>query len=171
MSTAITICSADETDVSRISEISEEAYRQMGHKDWFYRDDIECIRRHISQEGFILKAVVSEEIAGFLTVRYPGEAQDNLGTYLKLPPEEMQLVAHMETAAVEKNYRGLGIQKKLMEEGEEMLKKQCYKYLMGTAHPDNIYSVNNFLKLGYERIAEDEKYGGLPRCIFCRQIR
>lgn len=170
MSAAITICLADETDVPGISEISEESYRQMEHKEWFYRDDAACIRRHVSQEGFILKAVVSGETAGFLMVRCPKEAEDNLGVYLDLSPEEMHLAAHMETAAVKKKYRGLGIQKKLMAEGEEILKKQGYKYIMGTAHPDNVYSVNNFLKLGYKIIAEDKKYGGLPRCIFCRRI-
>lgn len=170
MQLPITICFADEGDVFRISEISEKAYRQMEHKDWFVRDDMECIKRHISQEGFILKAVVSGETAGFLMIRRPMDAEDNLGAYLDLDERERQLVAHMETAAVEENYRGLGIQKKLMAEGEEILKRQGCKYLMGTAHPDNIYSVNNFLKLGYEIAAEDKKYGGLPRYIFCRRI-
>lgn len=170
MQPEITICFAGEEDVFRISEISEEAYRQMEHKEWFVRDDMECIKRHIEQEGFILKALVSGETAGFLMVRRPGAAMDNLGAYLDLSEEERNLVAHMETAAVDINYRGLGIQKRLMAEGEAILRSQGYKYLMGTAHPDNLYSVNNFLKLGYEIIAEDKKYGGLSRYIFCRIV-
>ena len=38
------------------------------------------------------------------------------------------------------------------------------------AHPENIYSVNNFLQLDYEIVAEDNKYGGLPRYVFYKKI-
>lgn len=163
-----TICFAEKEDISVIEEMMSEAYCQIENPDWFYSDDAETLKRHIEEEGFILKAVVSGEIAGFLMIRYPKTSDDNLGSYLSLSTEEKNLVAHMETAVVRKEYRGRGFQKKLMEEGERRLKQKGYKYLMGTAHPDNVYSVNNFLKLGYEIVAEDMKYGGLPRYIFCR---
>ena len=71
-------------------------------------------------------------------------------------------MAHMESAAVSPDYRGYKLQRCLMDEGEKILKDTQYKYLMGTAHPENIYSVNNFLQLDYEIVAEDNKYGGLP---------
>ena len=41
---------------------------------------------------------------------------------------------------------------------------------MGTAHPENIYSVNNFLQLDYEIVAEDNKYGGRPGYVFFKKI-
>ena len=57
-----------------------------------------------------------------------------------------------------------------MAEGEKNLKDTQYKYLMGTAHPENIYSVNNFLQLDYEIVAEDNKYGGRPGYVFFKKI-
>ena len=67
-------------------------------------------------------------------------------------------------------YRGLRIQNKLMAKGFELLKETEYRYVMGTAHPDNIFSVNNFLKLGYEIVADVKKYGGLRRYVFHQTI-
>ena len=74
------------------------------------------------------------------------------------------------SAMVDEEFRGRGLQKELMKTAEEHLKFLGYHWLMGTAHPENVYSVNNFKKLGYEIVAEDLKYGGLPRCIFCKRI-
>lgn len=165
----IKICCADKGDVPKIAEIMEETYRQMEHPDWFCTDDEEFLERHIREEGFILKAETEGEIAGFLVVRYPDGAKDNLGSYLNFSEKEKSLVAHMESAAVRSIYRGNGIQKRLMAAGENMLWEKGYRCIMGTAHPDNRYSVNNFLKLGYEIVAEDLKYGGLRRYIFCRR--
>ena len=42
--------------------------------------------------------------------------------------------------------------------------------LLGTAHPDNVASVNTFLKLQYEQVMTKEKYGGMKRSIFCKEI-
>lgn len=168
MTIDIRISFACKEDVPAIFEIMESTYQKMERRDWFCIDDISFLYRHVCDEGFILKAEVSGELAGFLTVRYPGSAQDNLGSYLHLSADEKSLVAHMESAAVKEAFRGRGIQKKLMEEAEEILWQKGYRYLMGTAHPENQYSVNNFLKLGYEIVAEDLKYGGLPRYVFCR---
>lgn len=165
--TELRICRADERDVPEIAGIMEETYRQMEHPDWFCTDDADFLKRHICEEGFILKAEIEGETAGFLVVRYPGGAKDNLGSYLKLSEEEKKLVAHMESAAVRSGCRGHGIQKRLMAAGEEILWENGFRYIMGTAHPDNRYSVNNFLKLGYEIVAEDLKYGGLRRYVFC----
>lgn len=169
MSSDIKIGFAVKEDVPQIFGIMEETYRQMEHPDWFCIDDADFLYRHTAGEGFILKAEILGDIAGFLVIRCPGDAKDNLESYLNLPEEEKGLAAHMESAAVKEGYRGRGIQNKLMAEGERLLWEMGYRYLMGTAHPDNKYSVNNFLRLGYEIIAEDLKYGGLPRYVFCKK--
>ena len=90
--------------------------------------------------------------------------------FLNLNEEELTRVAHMEIAMVDEEFRGRGLQKELMKTAEEHLKFLGYHWLMGTAHPENVYSVNNFRKLGYEIVAKDLKYGGLPRYVFCKKI-
>lgn len=157
-------------DVPDIMMIMETACQLTKDAKWYSKDDEEFVKRHLEEEGFTLKAMKNGEIAGFLIVRYPGDAKDNLGEYIGLDEAHKREVAHMESAAVLPKYKGLGIQRCLMLYGENILKKQSYRYLMGTAHPENTYSVNNFLKLDYEIVTEVEKYGGLPRYVFCKEL-
>ena len=157
-------------DVPVILHIMDVAFKLIANPDWYCLDSEELVRAHIGEAGFTLKAVVDGEIAGFLSVRYPGTEEDNLGGYIGLGEEKKDLVAHMESAAVLPEYRGLRIQNRLMAEGFEILKNTEFKYVMGTAHPDNVFSVNNFLKLGYEIVADVEKYGGLRRYVFSKTI-
>lgn len=157
-------------DLPIIMDIMHKALELVEDKSWYAVDGEEFVGKCIEGQGFTLKAMVDGNIAGFLTVRYPWKDDDNLGDYIGLSEEEKMYVAHMESAAVLPEYRGLRIQNQLMAKGFELLKETEYKYVMGTAHPDNIFSVNNFLKLGYEIVADVKKYGGLRRYVFSQKI-
>lgn len=157
-------------DLPVIMNIMHKVLELVEDKSWYAVDSEEFVRNCIKGQGFTLKAMVDGEIAGFLTVRYPWKDDDNLGDYIGLSEDEKMFVAHMESAAVLPAYRGLRIQNKLMAKGFELLKDTEYKYVMGTAHPDNIFSVNNFKKLGYEIVADVKKYGGLRRYVFNQRI-
>ncbi len=76
----------------------------------------------------------------------------------------------MEIAMVRKAYSRAGSAKADDGSGRTVFERAGISFLMGTAHPENVYSVNKFKKLGYEIVAEDLKYGGLPRYIFCKEI-
>lgn len=157
-------------DLAAIMQIMHTALGLVEDKSWYAVDGEEFVGKCIEGQGFTLKAVVEGKIAGFLTIRYPWKEEDNLGDYIGLSEEEKMFVAHMESAAVLPEYRGLRIQNQLMAKGFELLKETDYKYVMGTAHPDNVFSVNNFLKLGYEIVADVKKYGGLRRYVFNQTI-
>ena len=157
-------------DLPIIMHIMHTALGLVEDKSWYAVDGEEFVAKCIEGQGFTLKAIVDEKIAGFLTVRYPWKEDDNLGDYIGLSENEKMYVAHMESAAVLPEYRGLRIQNQLMAKGFELLKETEYKYVMGTAHPDNVFSVNNFLKLGYEIVADVKKYGGLRRYVFSQII-
>ena len=157
-------------DLTTIMEIMHTALELVEDKSWYAVDSEEFVGKCIEGQGFTLKAMVDGNIAGFLTVRYPWKDDDNLGDYIGLSEEEKMFVAHMESAAVLPEYRGLRVQNQLMAKGFELLKETEYKYVMGTAHPDNIFSVNNFLKLGDEIVADVKKYGGLRRYVFNQTI-
>ena len=161
---------ATRKDLPTIMQIMHAALELTEDKSWYAVDGEEFVGKCIEGQGFTLKAIVDGQIAGFLTVRYPWKEEDNLGEYIGLSEEEKMYVAHMESAAVLPEYRGLRIQNQLMAKGFALLNQTEYKYVMGTAHPDNIFSVNNFLKLGYEIVADVKKYGGLRRYVFNQRI-
>lgn len=109
-------------------------------------------------------------LAGTFTLAFPDTGEDNLGRDAGLDPSELPLVAHMDIAAVLKEYRGYGIQKMLMEEAEKDAIALGYRYLMCTIHPGNIPSKRSALSLGYRVVATKEKYGGLPRDILLKEV-
>ncbi|MBO5352598.1 MAG: GNAT family N-acetyltransferase [Lachnospiraceae bacterium] len=158
-------------DVSVLQDIMETAIASIQQKDWYVADDREFIRRHIESEGYTLKYTTGNTIAGFLIVRHPAFAEDNLGRYLPdWTGETLKKVAHMESVAVLPEFRGQKIQKKLLQVAEKIEQERGTRYLMGTVHPENIYSAANLEQLGYECLLETEKYGGLRRKIVCKEL-
>lgn len=170
MDRKIVIQKATKEDTPAILALIKGVYAGIPDKTWFALDEDEDFIRNLERTGFGLTAFVDGELAGIFIARCTELGDGNLGHYLQLQPEELVKVAHMDVAMVRKEYRGLGIQKQLMEKAEEILMEQGYCYLMGTAHPDNVYSVNNFGKLGYRLVVKTLKYGGLPRCVFCKEV-
>lgn len=51
---------------------------------------------------------------------------------------------------VNPKYRGNGLQCQMLQELTKYCKKIGKNYLITTIHPDNVYSINNFLKEGYK---------------------
>ena len=160
---SIGICGTE--DLGQLEEIMKATEAGMEHQDWFVADGKEFLERHLEAEGMILKAVEEQsgEIAGFLIIRFPGMAEDNLGRDLEMDLETLLKVAHMESAAVVNRYRGNGLQGDMMQRAEEIAREKGYVWLMGTVHPDNSFSRNHFLKAGYQPMLRKIKYGGVVR--------
>ena len=138
------IIHATADDIEEILSVMETGLATTENKEWYVTDDREFIARHVEAEGYTLKYMVNNKIAGFLIVRRPMFAEDNLGKNLPDWTEEtLTKVSHMESAAVLPEFRGRKIQKKLLMAAEEIERKQGTEYLMCTVHPDNRYSAGN----------------------------
>ncbi len=162
---------ATKEDVLELKEVMDEAVATLLQKDWYVADDIPFLERHIKEEGYILKYVIDDKIVAFLVVRYPMLSDDNLGYYLSNVTDEMlKKVAHIESIAVLPNFRGDKLQKRLLEMAEKIEKQKYTKYLMATVHPDNIYSMRNFIEQQFLCVLETKKYGGLRRNILLKEI-
>ncbi len=162
-------------DLPAVLDCMNEIYQELPEKSWFSMDGREELVRYMTISGFGLKAERvtadgAKELAAVFVARTCDLGDENLGSYLELDDTQLSLVAHMEIAMVRSAYRGNGLQKKLMEAAEEQLRSAGFRWLMGTAHPDNVYSVHNFEQLGYKLVTKALKYGGLPRYIFCKKI-
>ena len=76
----ITIKRAEQEDVDAIMQLMQEAVDTVKVSDWFLPDNRQYIEEHISDRGFTLKALSSNnEILGFFIVDLPGESKHNLG--------------------------------------------------------------------------------------------
>lgn len=138
----------------------EEVHRGMERKDWFYLDPPDEVCRMMA-EG-LMDFWVSEDngcLAAIFSVLYPGLRSFNYGYDLELSEDELLRVVHMDTAAVSKAYRGRGLQAGMIRFAEQMLSGKGHRILLSTVHPENRFSLNNLLKLGYTIVRRVDKYG------------
>ena len=69
----ITIKRAEQADVDAIMQLMQEAVDTVKVSDWFLPDNRQYIEEHISDRGFTLKALSSNnEILGFFIADLPG---------------------------------------------------------------------------------------------------
>ena len=171
----IEISLVKEEEIPVMLELMNTIYQELPDKSWFSMDSEENLIRYMSTSGFALKAHVfgrdgQGKLAAVFVARTSELGEENHGKYMNLKEKDLERVAHMEIAMVDKKFRGRGLQKKLMEVAEDRLELLGFRWLMGTAHPENVYSVHNFQKLGYEIVAEALKYGGFLRYVFYKEI-
>ena len=87
-----------------------------------------------------------------------------------LPPEELCLVAHAETTCVLPKARGNHLERRMIAYAESFIDPLQHKYLMATISPDNPASYKSAEANGYKHIKTKEKYGGVLRRIYMKEL-
>ncbi len=138
----------------------DEIKSDMQQKDWLYLDPPELVHAMMSEGIMDLWLAMDEErVAAVFSVLHPGLESYNYGYDLDFTEQELLKVVHMDTAAVHKDYRGLGLQGQMVQIAEKSMSGQGNKILICTVHPDNQFSLTNMLRQGYEIQKCIEKYG------------
>ena len=162
---------ADISDAEEIYHIMQETYAALEDKSLYVCDDLEYIKQHIVKEGFTIVACTeTDRIVGSFIVRFPGENEDNLGYDVGLSEEDLSKVVHMDSAVVLPEFRGNGLQGKMLKYAEENIDVEKYRFWVTTVAPNNAPSKNTLLKAGYQEVLVKEKYGGLIRSILQKNI-
>ena len=166
----LNIQTASLADVDSIYSIMHSVSASMKDPSLYVTDDQDFIRRHVEEDGFTLIARSGNTPAGFLIVRIPGNAPDNLGIDLGFTHEQLLLSAHMESAAVLPEFQGNHLQKRLISAAETILVSRGYHSALATVSPKNPYSLQNMLASGYRIAKTTLKYGGLERHIIIKPL-
>lgn len=154
-------------ELDKYLEFSHVVKNMMAEDDWFFLDPDEEVRQMMAQDRVdIWLAEDEKRIAAVLCIVYPGMENFNIGYDLGFSEEDLKRVVHMDTAAVHPDYRGRGLQKRMMAHAEQELEG---KILLCTIHPDNRYSLNNVLKLGYTIEKKTQRYDSV-RCILRKDL-
>ncbi len=157
-------------DTEAFIRLVREVRQGMVQKDWFYLDPPEDVRAMMENGTMQFWAAMDgETMAAVFSILQPGLDSYNYGRDLDFSEEALLRVVHMDTAAVHPNYRGRGLQRILMEEAENYARYLGGRILLTTVHPENQYSLNNILSLGYERVWEGDMYGS-RRYILCKDL-
>lgn len=158
----IVIRKGNANDAEPFIKLLYDVRAAMPHKEWFFLDPPDEIREMMANGTLHLwVAMDGDRLAGAFDFLIPGLDECNYGYDLGFGEEELLRVINMDTAAVHPDYRGLGLQKRLMQEGEKELRQMGRRILMCTVHPDNRFSLRNVLKQGYTIQLEKEKHGSV----------
>lgn len=163
----ITLRLGTRQDVPEIMDIMTAAHRAMADPSAYITDEEEYVSAHVDGAGFILLGEVDGTAAGFFLVCLPGLGENNLGHYLDFSREQLLRTAIMDSAAVRPEYQGLGLMGKMFREAVRRTAGR-YDYLLGTVAPDNIPSLRNFEKCGFQRLKLVVKPGGQKRLLMGR---
>jgi len=159
---SVTIKKGTSSDVGALVDLLCAVRETMPVKEWFYVDTPEefC---HQMDEGIMELWLATDEdrIVGAFDLLVPGLREINYGYALGFTKEELLRVVNMDSVAVDPEYQGQGIQRKLLQTAEDWLKEQGNRILLCTIHPDNCYSLQNGLKLGYEIQKQLPVYGSV----------
>lgn len=156
-----------------IAAIIQIVWEQMEHQEWFVADDAEYISR-LLQPGNGMVWTAAEEsngcLAGILSIATPGAVGENLGWDAGLSEEQLPLAAHLDSVAILPEFRGYGLQQRMMQMAEAELRERGYHYLLCTVHPQNRFSRGNMVRNGFSSVKIAEKYGGLLREIMMKEL-
>jgi ribosomal protein S18 acetylase RimI-like enzyme len=166
----ITIRKGTIEDTEKLIQLLQEVRQGMSNQEWLYLDAPEDVRQAMT-DGTMQLWVAEDGVrfAGIFFILIPGLAEYNYGYDLGLSRDELLSVVHMDTVAVHPDYRGLGLQKRLMQEAEKYSAELGERILLATVHPDNRYSLENFLRQGYTIERQLPKYGSV-RCVLRKDI-
>ena len=168
-----TIKKAAADEIETVIQIIQTVLHEMPNPEWFAADNADYTRSQLlSGTGTAYLAIEKSSLtpAGVFLAAFPGSSSENLGLDAGLSEKELPYVAHMNSAAVLPAFRGCHLQRLLMQTAEKELRTAGYRYLFCTVHPDNRYSLNSVLSLGYEIITICEKYGGYLRAVLMKRI-
>lgn len=147
-------------DTQMFIQFLDEVKAAMPQKDWFYLDPPDTVWEMMADGTMELwVAMDGDRLAAAFDILRPGLASYNYGYDLGLMQEELLQVIHMDTAAVHRDYRGLGLQARMVHTAEQALSEQGKRILLCTVHPENSFSLNNMLKQGYQIQKRVAKYG------------
>lgn len=149
-------------DCDAFLQLLRDAKDAMENPEWFFLDPEEEIRELLTSGVMELwVAMEGDRMAGAFDLVHPGLDPVNYGYDLDFGEEDLLRVVQMDTAAVHPDFRGHGLQVRLMQAAEAEIRKQPGRILLTTVHPDNVYSLRNILKQGYSIAKKVDKYNSI----------
>lgn len=159
------------SDLDQLLQLQQLIISDLPDQSWYASTERSEFEEYIQSTGKIIGLFTSDNqlVAMGIYVKN-GTGSHNYGYDLDLVGDALLSVGQIESTVVHPNYRGNRLQHFLCTELEKISYENSTPILCATACPDNIFSVNTFLKLGYYIDREKLKYGGLRRYILVKYL-
>lgn len=166
-----TVRQAFANDAEAMHRVMTVAAESLQDKTLYVCDDLDYVEHYVQTDGFGVVACDEEQaVVGILLCRFPGRADNNLGRDIHLAETELDQVVHIESAAVLPECSGNHLMERLMVCAQGFIDNEKYKYLLATVSPKNPASFRTLEKCGFTEVMTKEKYGGLLRRIYKKEL-
>lgn len=154
------------SDIESILLLRQEVREALEDKSFFAASSLFYVE-DVLNNGFGMGYFAEEKMIACILCRLKwGE----YGELLELSNEDKEKSADIEDIFVKKEFRGLGLQRNLIEAVEQEAKKRGKTIFLATVSPDNQISLNNFLKKGYHYERCCTIYEGLKRNVLRKNL-
>lgn len=160
----------DETYLEQMLQLQKEVVTALPDPQLFVASSKEDFEAALKENTVIGIVTCSHQLIALGIYLETGNTPCNYGWDLGLTEAALEEVGQIDTTLVAPLYRGNGLQKILCETLEQISRVQGKSLITATVSPYNSYSLNTFLKLGYEIKKDLLKYGGLRRYIVAKTI-
>lgn len=143
----------------------EDIKKNMEHPDWlgdFLKSDLEYLLNNGSKIWIFYNG--DEYVSSMMMIPSDEKTISKFGLDL-----DYKEVVDYGPMFVNPNYRGNKLQFQMLEYLDNYVKKLGYKYVAGTIHPDNIFSINNLVNDGFKYIDTKEFSRGI-RNIYLKEL-
>ena len=155
-------------DAAAVYALQNEVRAAMPHPEQFVPDTRENITAYLAHD-LCLGVFDGERLGAYFILRYCGQSEHNYAAFLGIPQAEWDHWANADSAVVHPDWRGNGLQRKLLEAALPLLRAGIVG-IGATVSPENQYSLRNALACGFTIAARREMYGGYDRYLLEKRI-
>lgn len=156
--------------IPMLLDIQEEAFDVLPSPELLRRNTYETLAVCFNCDSLVLGAYVGEEIAGFGILYAAGKDEENLAYSLD-GCDNPELYANAKLVIVRPKFRGLGIQRLLIDRMVDFARSRGFLGVCATVSPKNNYSAANLSRCGFKQVKTLVKYGGLTRILWFKPLR
>ena len=160
----------DEKAVADILNLQAQVARWLSDPKIFHLQSEADLRDIFRLDRSVIGVMADNVLAAYSIIRLPGDAADNLGRDLNIPPEELCNVAHLQAIAVHPAYRGNGLQRRMERAHLGVIRDLGFKHVCSTISPQNPVSLCNTLECGFLVKGLRPKFEGWWRFILHRSF-
>lgn len=140
------VCLCNDIDIDKYLEFYKKIRSNMQYPQWLGDFKYEDIKYILNSGGKIwLYCFKNEIICSFMYL--PADQKFIESIHLNL---NFKYVGECGPIMVHPNYRGLGLQRQMLNELDQYCNSQNLTHILTTIHKDNICSILNFKKCNYE---------------------
>ena len=133
-------------EVEESLRFQQGVFDDMACQEWFHLMTRDEFTRAIEGRGKVGFLMSGGKKMGIFTFAYDED------DYLKEYEVDNKNMMILHGVMVKKEYRGMGLQRRILQMAKEDAKRNKTDGIVATVHPDNVYSLRNFLVEGFKII-------------------